>query len=431
MSELKKTLGAGSGTAMMLNVVLGAGLLILPGLAAKIAGAASFWAWVAAIGTALPLLWVFAMLSAKFPDAGGIAHLVEQVFGRIGALVASFIFLGAVFLGLPAVALTGGYYYAAVVATLPGAPAWLLDSNSAAMLLLCLSGGLNLCAPDKAKKVGAAAAVLMSVFIVGLIVAAVFSLRTEIPPEVIRTNLSVIFLPANMDWSATSAIFFMVFFAFTGWEVAIGMSGEFKNPSRNIPIAIFTSFVLAALLSIGCVLVVLAAGPNAWHEAAFVSVLPAKFGVLVASGAVVLIAVNLFAAIWGVSRLIFSLAVKRALPQTIAKLSGDRTPQHAVLLFLAIGLLLLLVDRVSALTVDDFLSYSGLNFFVLYGLATVVAVCKLDGILQKSAAFAVFLLVCALLVFTADLRSVLYPLALAGLGVLVGLGTRSETRVPE
>ena len=240
MSELKKTLGAGSGTAMMLNVVLGAGLLILPGLAAKIASVASFWAWVAAIGAALPLLWVFAMLSAKFPDAGGIAHLVEQVFGRIGALVASFIFLGAVFLGLPAVALTGDYYYEAVVATLPGAPAWLLDSNSAAMLLLCLSCGLNLCAPDKAKKVGAAAAVLMSVFIVGLIVAAVFSLRTEIPPEVIRTNLSVIFLPANMDWPATSAIFFMVFFAFTGWEVAIGMSGEFKNPSRNIPIAIFT-----------------------------------------------------------------------------------------------------------------------------------------------------------------------------------------------
>ncbi len=433
MTELKKTLGAVSGTAMMLNVVLGAGLLILPGLAAKTVGAASFWVWVVAIAAALPLLWVFAMLSAKFPSAGGIAHLVEQAFGRIGSVVASFIFLGAVLFGLPSVALTGGYYYESLVSNLLGTSehaefAWNVfgDANSMAMWLLFISCGLNLYAPDTAKKFGAMAAVLMSTFIICVIALAVYSLHTKMPFSVMQINLGEIISLGNLEWSAVTAIFFMVFFAFTGWEVSIGMGGEFKKPARNIPIAIFASFVLAALLSLGCVLVVLLAGPEAWHEAAFASILPAEFSVVVALGAVLLIAVNLFAAIWGVSRLIYSLALQGALPSRIGKLTRNQVPRNAVLLFFAIGWSMLLVDRFSTLTVNDFLSWAGLNFFVLYGLATAVAVLKLRGIWHRCTALAVVFLVTALLVVSVDWQSVIYPLGLAGLGVLVGLSTRKN-----
>ena len=109
-----------------------------------------------------------------------------------------------------------------------------------------------------------------------------------------------------------------------------------------------------------------------------------KSGAVVALGAVFLTAVNLFAAIWGVSRLLFSLPVKGALPRVIGKLSGARIPRNAVLLFLGIALPVLFTDRISALEVGDFLSYSGLNFFVLYGLATAVAVRKLHGRLVKN-----------------------------------------------
>ena len=411
--------------------------MILPGLAAKTAGVASFWVWVVAIAAALPLLWVFAMPSAKFPDAGGIAHLVEQAFGRIGSVAASFIFLGAVLLGLPSVASTGGYYYESLISILPGASAGTSgttefalnlfgDANLMAMWLVCISCGLNLYAPDTAKKVGAMAAVLMSAFIVCLIALAVFSLRTHMPPAALQTNLATIVTSENLDWSALSAIFFLVFFAFTGWEVAIGMGGEFKNPARNIPIAIFASFVLAALLSLGCVLVVLLGGAEVWHEAAFVSLLPEKFSVVVALGAMFLIAVNLFAAIWGVSRLIYSLALKGALPSAVGKLTSNQVPRNAILLFFAVGFSVLLVDRFSALEVDDFLSYSGLNFFVLYWLATAVAVRKLRGVWHQGAALAVFLLVSGLLIWSVEWQSAIYPLALAGLGMLIGFGTRTQ-----
>lgn len=418
MKQIKKTLGAFSGTAMFLNVVLGTGLLILPGLTAKIAGLAAFWAWVAAALVSIPLLWVFAHLSALFPHTGGIAHIVGRTFGRAGFVAASLIFLGAVSLGLPSVALTGGYYYASAAA-FAGAPAWLADANLAALVLLTLSCGLNLYAPDTAKKIGASAAVLISAFIVCMLIAGALALAADMTAAESRAALQIITAPAHLDWRAAAAVFFMVFFAFTGWEVAIGMGGEFKNPSRNIPFAIAASFVIAVALSMACVLLVLLAGPDAWHEAAFATLLPARFGIVLAAGAVLFITINLFAAIWSVSRLLYTLGDAGVLPPAIGKLSAAGTPRNAVLLFLAVGCVALLAERVSEAAVDDFLSYAGLNFFVLYGLVSVVAVRKLRGALKKILAVATLALVCALLFFSATPQGVVYPLALATVGVLV------------
>jgi len=418
VNEIKKTLGAISGTAMFLNVVLGTGLLILPGLSAKIAGYAAFWAWVAAAAVSAPLLWVFALLGARFPHTGGIAHIVGRAFGRGGFVAASFIFLGAVALGLPSVALTGGYYFAAAVANI-GAPGYLADANFAALVLLALSCALNLYAPATAKNIGASAAVLIGVFIVGILIAGAFALSAEMTVAQATATVHTIVAPAHLDWRASAAVFFMVFFAFTGWEVSIGMSGEFKNPARNIPIAIAASFVIAVALSLACVLLVLLAGPAAWNEAAFASLLPARFGVVLAIGAVVFITVNLFAAIWSVSRLLFTLGRDAVLPPVIGELSDAGVPRNAVLLFLIVGGAMLLVERVSALAVDDFLSFAGLNFFVLYGLVSVVALRKLNGAFKKTVAVATCVLVCALLFFSATWRGVVYPLALATVGMLV------------
>ena len=276
MSNLKKSLGAFSGTALMLNIVLGAGLLILPGLAAQAVGVASLWAWLASIAAVLPLLWVFAALSAQFPDAGGIAHLVGRAFGRCGFIAAALVFFGAVFLGLPSIALTGGYYYAAAAQS-AGIPAWLSDANSAAVVLICIASALNLCAPHTAKKIGAAASILMSSLLIILIIVALLSMQQKMSVSEIKIITGDIIFPQEINWQSARTVFFMIFFAFTGWEVALGMNGEFKNPSRNIPIAIFASFILASLLSLLCVLLVLIAGETAWHEAAFVFLIAPSF----------------------------------------------------------------------------------------------------------------------------------------------------------
>ena len=54
----------------------------------------------------IPLLSVFIIMGRRFPNAGGIAHFSEMAFGPLAYIITSFIFLGAVAFGLPAIALT-------------------------------------------------------------------------------------------------------------------------------------------------------------------------------------------------------------------------------------------------------------------------------------------------------------------------------------
>ena len=59
MGELKKSVSALTGAGLMLNIVIGAGLLSLPGLAVKTAGEHAIFAWIICALASIPLLLVF------------------------------------------------------------------------------------------------------------------------------------------------------------------------------------------------------------------------------------------------------------------------------------------------------------------------------------------------------------------------------------
>ncbi|MDA8031734.1 MAG: hypothetical protein MPK62_11555, partial [Alphaproteobacteria bacterium] len=101
MNELNKSLSATRGAGLMLNIVIGAGLLTLPGLAVETAGSHAIWAWAACALVAAPLLAVFIVMGRRFPNAGGIAHFARAAFGDKAYAATSLVFLGAVALGLP------------------------------------------------------------------------------------------------------------------------------------------------------------------------------------------------------------------------------------------------------------------------------------------------------------------------------------------
>ena len=110
----------------MLNIVIGAGLLALPGLAVEAVGDHALWAWIVCALAAIPLLTVFIIMGRRFPDAGGIAHFSEMAFGPLAYIITSFMLLGAVIFGLPAIALTGGYYISEIAPAHPAFYAALL-----------------------------------------------------------------------------------------------------------------------------------------------------------------------------------------------------------------------------------------------------------------------------------------------------------------
>jgi len=244
MAELSKSLGVIRGTAMMLNIVLGAGLLTLPGLAVQEVGSRAIFVWFACALAAAPLLWVFAILGRRYPDAGGIAAIMGHAFGKPGRISATLLFLGAVSVGLPAIALTGGHYASAAL----GGSAWIY-----AMGLILAALAVNFLSAEVAGRVNAIFASLVLVFIIGLAVVG----WLVVPPDTPAISVSQ---TKNPEMRQFGLAFMMVFFAFTGWEVSANLGEEFRNPRRDLPLAMALSFAVAVALYLVLALVVARAG---------------------------------------------------------------------------------------------------------------------------------------------------------------------------
>src|SRR4029077_1480376 len=69
-----------SATALYVGAVLGPGVLLLPALAARIAGPASVLAWAGLLALSIPLAITFAALGVRWPEAGGTASYVRAAF---------------------------------------------------------------------------------------------------------------------------------------------------------------------------------------------------------------------------------------------------------------------------------------------------------------------------------------------------------------
>jgi amino acid transporter len=99
--------------ALYTGAVLGSGILILPGLAAELAGPASLIAWGLMALLVVPMALTMGLLSANYPDAGGVSSFVSKAFNpQIGSLIGWF-FLLSVVIGAPVLALTGAGYVSA------------------------------------------------------------------------------------------------------------------------------------------------------------------------------------------------------------------------------------------------------------------------------------------------------------------------------
>jgi len=404
MTTLRQSLGVIRGTGLMLNIVVGAGLLALPGLAVEAAGDQALWSWLACALAALPLLAVCIIMGRHHPDAGGVAHFARMAFGETGYLATSLIFLGAVIFGLPAIALTGGHYIAGMAG---GSP------PSYAAGIIIIAAAANMLSPELSGRISTFAASLILIALAGIVTAGL----SGIDWAALEGRVAA---PAELDAALVMAPFMMIFFAFTGWEVAAGLSEEFRNPRRDFPRAMMLSFAIAVALYVAMGFIVQAGGVSAAPEAAFVGIAGALFGaagsLAVGTLAAVIILANLMGAIWAVSRLVYSLGRGGHLPVRLGVTAGG-TPISSVALTALVGLAVVAAEGVGVLDIRGMLAISGQNFLILYGLAGA-ALLRLSAHAgaRLVAALALALTVGLLL---AEGPAPAYPLALAGAGWLM------------
>jgi amino acid efflux transporter len=91
-TRINTGIGVGQGTAIYVAAILGAGILALPSLAAKVAGPASILSWVGLVLLSIPIAATFAALGARYPDGGGVATFVSKAFGRRASAVVGYWF---------------------------------------------------------------------------------------------------------------------------------------------------------------------------------------------------------------------------------------------------------------------------------------------------------------------------------------------------
>ncbi|MEV4637194.1 amino acid permease [Actinoplanes sp. NPDC049548] len=391
------------GTALSVGAVLGTGVISMPALAAQVAGPASLVAWLALILLSAPLAWTFAALGARHPDGGGVSTYVRLAFGPQAAAAVGWCFSFAVPLGAPpAVAFAGGYVAdvtgggrATVVATFLGVLALVATMN---WFGLQISGRVQL-------YLAAALAALLFVTVVAALPHARWANLTPFAPH---------------GWSGVGAAAAILVWGFAGWEAVSSLSGEYRDPRRDVPRATAAAVLVVGVLYLAVAAAsVLVLGPAVGNSPApLADLLAVGFGgpvrVVTAVVAVLLTigAVNAYLA--GASRLGVALARDGALPAR-----PFRTPRRSLAVVTA-GSLVSVALPISLHTA--MLLVTGC-FTLVYVLGTAAALKLLPPGWSRRGAALAFVATLALLVLNG-------PPALLSLVVAAGAVAYVSRRTP-
>lgn len=312
--QLRRVLSLPLITFYGLGTILGAGIYVLIGRIAGVAGLHAPLAFLIAAAVAAFTGFSYAELTSRYPRAGGESIYVQQGFGirvlstLVGLLVAAAALVSAA-------TITHGFAgYLNVFVELPAMPVIF-----AVVLVLC---GLAIWGILESAWAAAIATVIEIAGLVLIIAVASPSLAT-LParwPELLPTGNAA-------TWSGIMLGAFLAFYAFIGFEDMANVAEEVEDASRNLPLAILTALVLAAILYLLVALVAVLSLPPA-QLAASVAPLALIFEHATGYSPTLIAAISLFAVFNGAliqiimaSRMLYGMSSAGWLPGMFAQVS--------------------------------------------------------------------------------------------------------------
>ncbi|MFW6265568.1 MAG: APC family permease, partial [Halanaeroarchaeum sp.] len=231
--QLERNIGFLEAMTLGGGTMIGAGIFILPGIAAEGAGPASSVSFL--IGGFVALLAALSLseLATGMPVAGGSYHYVNRALGRFfGSIVGWGMWTGLMF--------ASAFYMIGFGQYLVG-PIPFLDGRALVVVVglvgLSLIVGVNYYGTEESSQlqnvmIGTETAIVLVYVLVGLF-------------YVDSTNLEPFAPTGPSGIIATTGI---VFVSFLGFEIIATVAGEVKEPSRNIPKSMLLSVVLVTIL---------------------------------------------------------------------------------------------------------------------------------------------------------------------------------------
>lgn len=354
--RLEPNLGLYGVFAVSVGAMIGSGIFVLPGLAAKIAGPAVVLAYFLAGVIIFPAALSKAEMATAMPESGGTYLYIDRAMGPLMGTIAGFgVWFSIIFKA--AFALVGLGAYLKLFEHLPERPVALVLAGALIMLNLT----------------GAKTTARFQSFLIALVMGAlvVFAVRGagEVEPARFEPFL------ANGVKGLLSATG-LVFVSFIGVTKVASIAEEVRRPDRNLPAGILLSVGLMVIVypvitwvmvgTTGTDVLAETVTPMSTSAERFMGGLGVDLIAIVAIIALVSMANS---GLLASSRYPFAMARNALAPPVLAKISSRSTPAYSILL--TGSLLLVLIAFVPLLELAKLASAFQLIVFSLVNLAVI------------------------------------------------------------
>lgn len=311
-NRLRRELGLLEAVGVGLGAVIGAGIFVVTGVAARHAGPSLLVSLAIAGAAAACNAYSAAQLAIVFPRAGGAYEFGRRLIHPAAGFAAGWLFTISKIAAGGAVALGFGLYLHEAVPR--------IDERTGGVAAVLLLTGANLAGVRKSG--------LLNTFIVAVTSAILLVFAFRCLPQ-IRSDHFLPFFPGGVEGTLRGAALF--FFAYTGYARVATLCEEVRDPRRTIPRAILLTVLGALLLyllvgfaavgAVGAAALSTARSPLA-HAAGQVAAgwLPP----LVIIAAVTAMLGVLLSQILGVSRTLYAMGRKRDFPAFLGRTGGKR-----------------------------------------------------------------------------------------------------------
>ncbi len=361
-------------TMIGVGAMIGAGIFVLTGIAAGVAGPALLLVFFLNGLVALLTAAAYAELGGAIHGAGGGYLWIKRALPDPSGFLSGWMDWFAHAVACSLYALGFGAYFKEVLAVV-GAPAMetpILPLEIWIAVAACaLFAYINYRGAAETGKAGSVVTIGKVVIIGAFIVAGLWAMAT-------RTGWEGAFTPFFSEGlGGVFAAMGLTFIAFEGYEIIAQTSEEVEDPKRNVPRAVFISllivvpiYLLVAFVAVGAVIPPAGMAVTEYLAAEKeVALVKAADQFVVGGGIVILVggllstlsALN--ATIYSSSRVAFAMARDASLPKAMARVHAARSTPHV-----AIGVsALLIIGMAVALPIEEVAAAASVMFLLLFG----------------------------------------------------------------
>src|SRR5213078_193140 len=242
-SGLHRVITLRHAVALYVSSLLGSGIFVIPGLAARIAGPASILSWIILSIASYPFAYTFAKLSARRPESGGIYVFAREGLGIRASAATAWLFLAWAVLGAPAATVAAASYLEFVF-PLSRADVFLVAAGILIAAFVVNYLGIRF--------TGRVQLATVAAILAALTIAVLASV-----PRVSPANYTP-FLPGGVTSIGTAAA--LIVWSYLGYENTSNVAEEFKDPEKDLHRSVVISVFLISGLYIAIAVVTVGTG---------------------------------------------------------------------------------------------------------------------------------------------------------------------------